>query len=104
MPSSIPPEKPSLDELLAQWQVRRHTPPGFQQQVRHRLQSLSNRSPWLEHLFILLRPPVFASVAALAIVSGCVMAWWQEPDGGISAHDAYVQSVSPFASVHLARR
>jgi hypothetical protein len=95
----------SLDELLGQWQVRRQAPEGFRRGVWARIeQDRQPRRGWERCASFLLRPPVFAAVSAVAVATGGVVAWLREEGRQISPHDAYVQSVSPFASVHLAHR
>ena len=57
---------------------------------------------WEALLLVLLRPKSLALTAAVAVALGVGAALLELRPPQLSPHDAYVQSISPFASVHLA--
>jgi hypothetical protein len=60
---------------------------------------------WWEKLaFILLRPQAIAATVVASAAVGSGLAIVIKPAAPVDAHAAYVQSISPFASVHLAAR
>jgi hypothetical protein len=92
-----------LDELLASWRVRGEAPAGFQREVWNRISAGEADPAWWERLSaVLLRPFALGCAAAAAVATGALVAVVETLPSSQSPHDAYVQSVSPFASVHLA--
>ena len=57
---------------------------------------------WDNLLLALLRPRILGLAAAAAVAAGGGWALLERRPPDISPYEAYVQSVSPFASVHLA--
>ncbi|HCN27817.1 MAG TPA: hypothetical protein DIT64_03340 [Verrucomicrobiales bacterium] len=97
------PENDPLDDLLLEWQVRGETPASQQREVWARIAAGEAEPAWWESfLLLMLRPRSLALTAAAAVVLGVLSALLEMRAPEISPHDAYVQCVSPFASVHLA--
>lgn len=92
-----------LDELLSQWQVHGDAPPSFQREVWARI-ATNEAEPflWEKLSSFLLRPRGWLMAGAMAAVIGAGMAWIETQPTRLSPHDAYVRSISPFASLHLA--
>lgn len=91
-----------LNALLASWEVRGEAPPGFQREVWNRISAGEADLGWGERLsMILLRPFSLSCAAAAAVAIGALLAVVETLPSSQTPHDAYVQSVSPFASVHL---
>lgn len=94
-----------LDALLAQWQVRNEAPPSFQREVWAKIAAHEAEPSWQERLCaLLLRPSSWLTASVAAIAIGAGIAWFETLPLQVSPHDAYVQSISPFASLHLASR
>ncbi len=92
-----------LDALLGSWQVHGEVPAGFQREVWTRISAGEADLAWWERLSMsLLRPFNLGCAAAAAVAVGALLAVVETLPATQSPHDAYVQSVSPFASVHLA--
>jgi hypothetical protein len=96
-------ENDPLDSLLASWQVRGEAPMGFQREVWNCISAGEGELAWWERFSIgLLRPLSLGCAAAAAVAVGAFVAVLETRPSSQTPHDAYVQSVSPFASVHLA--
>ncbi len=92
-----------LDVLLASWQVEGEVPVRFQREVWNRISSRDGALAWWEELSIRFLKPWNLGFAALAaVIIGSLWAVVQTQPSAQTPHDAYVQSVSPFVSVHLA--
>lgn len=97
------PEHDPLDELLLEWRVRGEAPASQQREVWARIAAGEAEPGWWEaFLLLLLRPRCLALTAAAAVAVGVISALLDLRAPELSPHDAYVQSISPFASVHLA--
>lgn len=93
----------SLNQLLSEWQVRGDAPASLQREVWASVAASAAEPAWWEALLLyLLRPKSLAVTAAAAIALGVGSALLELRPPQLSPHDAYVQSISPFASVHLA--
>lgn len=93
----------SLDLLLSEWRVRGDVPASLQREVWASVAAGAADPGWWDSLLLaLLRPRVLSLAAAAAVAVGVGWALLEPPPPPLSPHDAYVQSVSPFASVHLA--
>lgn len=94
-----------LDTLLAEWQVHRETPTSFQREVWARIAANEAEPTWKERWSaLLLKPSSWFAAAAVAILIGGSLAWFETRPLQLSPHDAYVRSISPFASHHFASR
>ena len=94
-----------LDELLTHWQVRGDTPPTFQREVWARIAAQEAEPTWKEKLCTrLLKPSSWLVASAVAILIGAGVAWLETRPLQLTPYDAYVRSISPFASHHLAAR
>lgn len=97
-----PPDDP-LDELLSQWQVRGEVPPAFQREVWTRIATGHAEPSWMEKLAAaMFRPRGWLIAATASILVGAGIAWMENRPLQLNPHDAYVRSISPFASLHLA--
>lgn len=92
-----------LDELLSQWQVHGEAPPSFQREVWARI-ATHEGDPTLWERFVdyLVRPRSWLVATSAAVIIGASIAWVETRPSGLNPHDAYVRSISPFASLHLA--
>lgn len=98
-----PTENDPLDSLLQEWQVRGESPASQQREVWARIAAGEADPSWWEtFLMFLLRPRSLVLTAAAAVAVGIISALLELRAPELSPHDAYVQSISPFASVHLA--
>lgn len=92
-----------LGSLLASWEVPGEAPAGFQREVWNRISAGEADLAWWERAsLLLLRPLSLSCAAAAAVAVGALVAVVETLPPSQTPHDAYVQSVSPFASVHLA--
>lgn len=92
-----------LDALLSQWQVQGEAPPSFQREVWSRIATGEAEAGLLERFFVyLLRPRGWLLASAAAVVVGGGIAWVETNPDRLNPHDAYVRSISPFASLHVA--
>jgi ABC-type nitrate/sulfonate/bicarbonate transport system permease component len=92
-----------LDALLSQWQVQGEASPSFQREVWNRIATGEADPSLLERFFInLLRPRGWLIASAAAVVVGASIAWMETTPDHLNPHDAYVRSISPFASLHVA--
>jgi hypothetical protein len=92
-----------LDELLSQWQVRAEPPALLPRDVWARISADEAELSWWEVLASqILRPRALAITALVAILVGTVLALIDGNGPQLDPHTAYVQSISPFASLHLA--
>ena len=93
-----------LDDLLSEWQVSPTPPNSLNRDIWARIALVGAGPSWGGTL----RAPVlgprnlaFSSLAAFGL--GIGFAFLREaPDSAMDPHTAYVQSISPFASQHLA--
>lgn len=99
------PIRDPLDELLSQWRLPDVPAPAFQREVWLRIAANEPGPDLVEKFFgFLFRPRGWAMAGALAVVLGAGAAWLETRPSGLSPHDAYVRSISPFASLHLAAK
>jgi len=92
-----------LDELLSQWQVRVEPPASLPREVWARISAGEAEPSWWEELAsYILRPRALAVTGLAAILVGTVLALLDGRGPQMDPHTAYVQSISPFASLHLA--
>lgn len=97
------PSEDPLDELLSEWQVPAGTPASFQREVWARIAAAeADPGLWERVLTFLLRPRGWMATCTAAILLGAGVAWMETRPRAISPHEAYVRSISPFASLHLA--
>ncbi|TDU71243.1 hypothetical protein EI77_02365 [Prosthecobacter fusiformis] len=92
-----------LDELLSQWQVPGEAPPSFQREVWARI-AADEADPglWEKLSSFLIQPRGWMVAAVTSIFIGAGMAWMETRPSRLNPHEAYVHSISPFASQHLA--
>ncbi len=91
-----------LDDLLSQWQVCAEPPASLPRDVWARISAGEAELSWWESLATLaLRPRALAITGLAAILVGAALALIGG-DPSLDPHTAYVQSISPFASLHLA--
>ena len=92
-----------LDDLLSEWQVSGEASPSFQREVWARIASAEAEPTWSELLVrFFLRPRGWAMASAAALLLGSGLAWFETRPSRLNPHDAYVRSISPFASLHVA--
>ena len=92
-----------LDELLSQWQVRAEPPASLPRDVWARISAGEAEPSWWEWMATyILRPRALAFTGLAAILAGAVLALLDGSSPRLDPHTAYVQSISPFASLHLA--
>jgi hypothetical protein len=92
-----------LDELLSQWQVCARPPASLPRDVWARISAGEAELSWWEWLApYILRPRSLATIGLAAILVGTVLALIDASGPQMDPHTAYVQSISPFASLHLA--
>ena len=97
------PDDDPLHALLGTWEVRGETLVGFQREVWNRISAGEADLAWWERFSLtLLRPVSLSFAAVVAVAIGVAVAILETQPSSQAPHDAYVQSVSPFASVHLA--
>lgn len=97
------PEEDPLDHLLQEWQVKGETSSAFQREVWARIAANQADPPWWERLSaLLLRPAGWVAVSATAVLLGAGIGWLETRPEPVNPHEAYVRSISPFASLHLA--
>ena len=93
-----------LDDLLSEWQVSPTPPNSLNRDIWTRIALVEAEPTWWETLAALILRPrnlAFSSLAAFGL--GIGFAFLREaPDSAMDPHTAYVQSISPFASQHLA--
>lgn len=93
-----------LDDLLSEWQVSPTPPNSLNRDIWTRIALVEAEPSWWETLAALILRPrnlAFSSLAAFGL--GIGFAFLREaPDSPMDPHTAYVQSISPFASQHLA--
>ncbi len=98
-----PPEDDPLDSLLQEWQVTGETSASFQREVWARIAATQADPSWWEKLSaLLLRPAGWMAVSAAAVLLGAGFGWLETRPEPVNPHEAYVRSISPFASMHLA--
>ncbi|MEN3939948.1 hypothetical protein WJU23_01540 [Prosthecobacter sp. SYSU 5D2] len=92
-----------LDELLSQWQVHGEAQPSFQRKVWARI-AAGEADPglWDRLAAFLIQPRGWMVAAAASVLIGASVAWMETRPSGLNPHEAYVRSISPFASQHLA--
>ena len=92
-----------LDELLSQWQVHGEAPPSFQREVWARIAADEGEpSLWDRLAGFLIQPRGWLVAAAASVLIGAGVAWVETRPSRLNPHEAYVRSISPFASQHLA--
>lgn len=98
-----PTDHDPLDSLLQEWQVRGEVSASSQREVWARIAAGEADPSWWEaFLLLMLRPRSLALTAAAAVALGIISALLELRAPEVNPHDAYVQSISPFASIHLA--
>jgi hypothetical protein len=92
-----------LDELLSQWQVPREGLPSFQREVWARI-AVRETDPgvWERLADFLTQPRGWMVATAASVLIGASLAWVETRPSQLNPHEAYVRSISPFASLHLA--
>lgn len=92
-----------LDDLLSGWRVEVEPPASLPREVWARIASDETEPTWWERLAsLLLRPQWLVVTAAVAVSFGIVLALAGARAPALDPHSAYIESISPFASVHLA--
>ncbi len=100
-PLASPPDP--LDRILSQWTVAGEPPGTLPHDVWVRISAGQGEPSWWETLAAaVLRPRAIGFTGLAAVAAGCVLALLRPAEPPLDPHTAYVQSVSPFASVHLA--
>lgn len=92
-----------LDELLSQWQVPGEAQPSFQRKVWARI-AAGEAEPglWDRVTAFLIQPRGWLVAATASVIVGAGVAWMETQPCRLNPHEAYVRSISPFASQHLA--
>lgn len=93
-----------LDDLLSEWQARPVPPSSMNRDIWARIALVEAEPTWWESLAALILRPrnlAFSSLLAFGLGSG-IGFLWEDPGSALDPHTAYVQSISPFASQHLA--
>ncbi len=92
-----------LDELLSQWQVHGEAPSSFQREVWARIATNEGEpTTWEKLTSFLVQPRGWLIATAASILIGATVAWVETRPPRLNPHEAYVRSISPFASLHLA--
>ena len=93
-----------LDELLSEWQVSPVPPSSLNRDIWASIALVGSEPTWWETLAALIfKPRNLALSSFFAFALGMGIALLREtPAAEMDPHTAYVQSISPFASRHLA--
>lgn len=92
-----------LDDLLSEWRVEVEPPASLPREVWARIASDESEPSWWEKLAsLLLQPRWLALTAVVAVSFGVLLALTAAPSPDMDPHTAYIESISPFASMHLA--
>lgn len=93
-----------LDDLLSEWQVSPQPPTSLNRDIWARIALVEAEPSWWESLAaFILRPRTLAFSSLFAFGLGIGIGLLRDdPGSALDPHTAYVQSISPFASQHLA--
>ena len=92
-----------LDELLSEWRVTVEPAASLPRVVWARIASEEvEPSLWDKLAFLLLQPRWLALTAVVAVSFGVVLALSGPRTTNLDPHTAYIESISPFASMHMA--
>jgi hypothetical protein len=92
-----------LDELLSEWRVTVEPAPSLPREVWARIASDEAEPSWWDKLAsVLLQPRWLVVTSAVAVIFGVVLALTEAFTPTLDPHTAYIESISPFASMHLA--
>jgi hypothetical protein len=92
-----------LNELLSEWHVTTEPASSLPREVWARIASDEAEPSWWEKLAaLLLQPRWLALTAVVAVSFGVLLALAGARTPATDPHTAYIESISPFASMHLA--
>lgn len=92
-----------LDELLSEWRVTAEPVHSLPREVWARIASDEAEPSWWEKLASrILQPRWLALTAVVAVSFGVLLALAGARSPALDPHTAYIESISPFASMHLA--